>query len=367
MSTSTNREKLSSYQVTAVVATSIIGVIVLTLPRLATELVQVDGGFATLLAGLISLAFLFVIAVLCRRFPQMTVIEFSKVIFGKYLGFLYGLIFTMYSILVSGVVLRTFADALKLLLLPRTPLEFILITMLLVSLYLTQYGIGAISKVSEIFLPLIIFPIALLLLLNFNDVELIQLRPMFSKGLTPFIKAVPNLFLAYLGYEVLFMITPFVRTPQKILKYAAVGVGIPVVLYTTLVMTAITIFGVKPTGTLVYPTVILARRIIFPGAFAERFDIFFIIFWILAAYTTIVIFHYLGAISFTRLIGLRHYKPFIFIIAPLIYLISILPQNILQIDLLAQIAGFIGAGVVAASIPMLIIAMLRKKGRNANA
>lgn len=354
--------KLSTYQCTAMITVSIIGVIILTLPRLATDQVGVDGGIATFAAGIIHLTLFVVMALLCQRFPRHTMIEFSHIILGRFLGKLYGILFTLYCILVSGVVLRTFADALKILLLQRTPLEFIMLSMLLTALLLVQNGISSISKISELFLPLIVLSILLLLALNIPDVELMHLRPSLSRGIEPYVRAIPRLFLVYLGYEVVYFLLPFMREPKKVMIAGIAGVSIPIFIYTMLVFTALTVFGVKPTSTMMYPTVILARRLLFPGAFAERFDIFFIIFWILAAFTTLGIFLYLSSIASTRLLGLRNYKPFSLLITPFVYQIAILPQNVNHIDQLAMAAGYTGAAVVGASVPLWIVAVLRKKG-----
>jgi putative membrane protein len=218
------------------------------------------------------------------------------------------------------------------------------------------------KAISELFLPLIVLSILLLLALNIPDVELMHLRPSLSRGIEPYVRAIPRLFLVYLGYEVVYFLLPFMREPKKVMIAGIAGVSIPIFIYTMLVFTALTVFGVKPTSTMMYPTVILARRLLFPGAFAERFDIFFIIFWILAAFTTLGIFLYLSSIASTRLLGLRNYKPFSLLIAPFVYQIAILPQNVNHIDQLAMAAGYTGAAVVGASVPLWIVAVLRKKG-----
>lgn len=357
-----SKHKLSNFQITVMIASSIIGVVVLTLPRLATKGALVDGAPVTFIIGLLTAIVLVFVVMLCRRFPNHTIIEFSQIILGKILGRMYGLGLTTYFIVTTGVILRIFSDALKILLIPRTPLEFVMISMLLVVSYLVQKGISSISKICEIFIPVILLPLSLLILLNLNDMDLSQLKPMFSRGLLPVVQSMPSLLSVYLGFEIVFFLSPFMKTPKKILPYSIAGISIPVIIYTSLVITCIAIFGVKPTSTLVYPTIVLARRIIFPGAFIERFDILFIFFWILAAFTTISIYMYMASISVTRVMGFRNFKPFIFILTPFIYLVAILPQNILEIEWLSFISGIMGSTLILISVPMLAIALIRKKG-----
>lgn len=355
------RQGLNNIQISALITVSIIGVTILTFPRLAVQKAGEAGILSTLLAGVLSIVLLFIMVILCKRFPDMTMIEFSQVILGRLIGKLYGAAFTMYCLSVVGFTLRAFADALKVLLLQRTPLEFIIITMLLVVLYQITQGIASISKVGEIFLPAIVIATGLLLFLNLRDVKMYYFRPMFSKGLIPIIMSVPNLFIAFLGYEIVFFLSPFLKNRKQLMKFSLLGLAIPIVVYTSLVIVNIGIGGSDIIKTLAYPTILLAKRITFPGSFAERFDILFIIFWILAAFTTIAVFYYMSAISVTRIVGLRNYKPFAFILAPFAYVIAILPQDVVQISTLSIVNGYLGTFLIACSLPMLIIAIIRKK------
>ncbi len=354
---------LSSIQVTTTVTLSVIGLTALTIPRIAAAEAGVDGTFAVLLAGLIAIISAGIVVILCLRFPNLTVIEFSQVILGKFLGRLYGCMIFAYAIFVSSYVTRGFADAMKILLLPRTPLEFIIVTMLLLSLYCIQGGIYTIARINELFFLPIIGVIALIILFNIPDVEWFRFRAAFSNGIKPILTGSISTLVAFLGYDILLFLVPFTRDKKKIFLYGTAGLVLPILIYTGLTALMIGIYGASTTSDLVYPTVQLARRLEMIGSFIERLDIFFIIFWILAVFTSINISLYMASISITRLIGLRNYKPFAFIVLPFVYVFSILPQDITQIKLLGYITNYGGALlVVASSIPLLIISIIRKKG-----
>ena len=125
------------------------------------------------------------------------------------------------------------------------------------------------------------------------------------------------------------------------------------------------VLGHKATSELVYPTIQLARRI--GIEFIERFDILFIVFWILAVFTSLTSYLYMASISFTRWLGMRNYKPFILILLPICYIIAIIPQDISEINMLGKIINYVGFIIVLSSIPLLILSMIRKKGGKANA
>ena len=186
--------------------------------------------------------------------------------------------------------------------------------MLLTTIYMVSNGINGIAKVSELFLPIIILSLLLVIGLSANNVKFMNLRPTLTPAFGQAIKGIPDMVLAFQGFEIIFLIMPFVHDHKKAIPYTIVGVGIPTILYTMVVAMTIGTFGLQTTQKLNYPTIILAEVISFPGAFAERFDIFIAVLWILAAFTTIANLFYMSSLTTVRLLGLRHYKPFMYII-----------------------------------------------------
>ncbi len=201
--------------------------------------------------------------------------------------------------------------------------------------------------------------VIVLSLKNFNFEELI---PAFRQDVLEWIKAIPPLTISYLGFEVLLFITPYVQNASKVVKYALVGILPAVVLYTLFVAITVGIVGVEPVVRSLYPTLQLARYIKFPGGFAERFDIFFMIFWILGAYTTVSSYFYLSSVSITRLLGFKNYKPFIILNVPLIYMLTLFPQNIKEIIAFTQYVSYLGLVLIAVIVIIYILAVGLKKG-----
>ena len=361
-----NHQKgLSSFQVSALVALTIIGMTIIFIPRITAEQAGIDGALVTFLSGILSIILAAVIITISKRFPNQTVIEFSQEILGTFLGKIYGLLFVLHATSVVGYILRGFADALKVLLLPRTPLEFTMICMLLIILYCVHGGISTIVRTCEIFLLPLLLVIFLTIFFNFWEVQLFRYRASLSNGIKPLLQGVFSVTVAYLGYEILFFILPFTQNKKKFMISGISGMVLPVLVYTGLVFVMVGVIGHKATSELVYPTIQLARRI--GIEFIERFDILFIVFWIMAVFTSLTSYLYMASISFTRLLGMRNYKPFILILLPICYIVAILPQDISEINMLGQIMNYVGFSIVLSSIPLLILSIIRKKGGKANA
>jgi spore germination protein len=273
-----------------------------------------------------------------------------------------GLVFFLYFISVGAVVLRLFCDAIKLLLLDQTPLEVLMITFLFVVVYLCLNGISSLAKMCEFFEPLVILSMLMVILLSLRNFNSEELLPAFNQDIFEWIHAVPSLAISYVGFEVLLFITPYTQNPNKVMKYGILGILPAIVIYTSFVAVTVGIVGVEPVARSLYPVLQLTRYIRFPGGFAERFDVFFMIFWILGAYTALSSYFYLASLSITRLLGLRNYKPFILLNVPIIYLLALAPQNIREIGMFSQYVSYLGLAVLSAVVVLYILAVILKKG-----
>lgn len=354
---------ISNIQITFIVSSAITGVTVLSLPRIASEAAGADGVFALLIAGIVSLSVLALIIMLADRFPKDTIIEYSSKIITPLPGKAAGIGLFIYLLGVSGTVLRNFADVIKGFILRQTPLEIIMILFALTVLYMVLKGILTISKICELFEPMIIGALGLLIILSFKNFNIENLFPTFDKGIKPYVRGTFDLLPVFLGYEILLFIFPFARNKSSVLKFSLIGFLIPLFTFFALTLVAIGVYSADATNRSLYPTLQLAKYIVFPGAFAERFDIFFMIFWIFASFTTMSIYYYLASLSITRVLGLKNYKPIAVMILPFVFMIGILPQNILQILQISEYISFIGLGVLVFSMILLMITLaLKKKG-----
>lgn len=364
---SRNSDMLSGLQITILVASAIIGTGIMTLPRQVAAQAESGSVLVTIVAGIGALILTFIIAYLGSRFPRQTVIQYSNSLLGTIVSKIINIILTIHFIVLTAVIFRNFADIVKVFLLENTPVEVIMVSMLVLTVYLVQNGINPIARICEAFFPIVIISISILFLLSLKNLDIKELYSFWQIDLFDLAKAVPVTLLSYLGFEVLLFAGAFMAEPQKIIKYGIIGISIPVLLYVATVAICIGVFSIDALKYLMYPTLEMAKSIIFPGAFAERVDVFFAIFWILAVFTTVSIYYYLAAYNVTKLIGLKNYRPFCYMLLPIIYFISLVPQNIYQSSLFSIWASYFGGAAIAfISGLLLIAALIRKKGGTKN-
>ena len=355
-------DRLSNLQITFLISSTIIGVTVLVLPRTATELAKSGGFIATFVTGILMAIVLVIEALLAKRFPGNTIVEFSKDVIGFIPAKVLGVIFFFHFISVSSTILRIFCDAIKVLLLEATPLEVLIITFLFAVVYLCLNGISSIAKICEYFEPLVIGTMFLVIILSFRNFYIEELLPAFRQDVFEWISAVPSLTISYLGIEVLLFAAPYVHNSDSVVKYGLLGILPSIIVYTLFVAVTVGTAGIEPVARSLYPVIQLARYISFPGGFAERFDIFFMIFWILGAYTTLTSYLYMASVSISRVLGLRNFKPFILLIVPFLYIVALIPQNLKEISTFSQYSSYLGLAVLALVVILYVLAIVLKKG-----
>jgi|LSQX01.1.fsa_nt_gb spore germination protein len=359
-------ERLSGIQVSILIASSMIGIGLLTFPRRVAEAGEVAGITYVVVAGAVIVFFAVLSAWLSKVFPDKTVIEYSEILLGKFISKIITIFFMLYFLLISAVVLRNFADIIKVFLLKDTPIEIIIIGMLLLAAYISKNGINPVARLCEVFFPVFSLSILIFLVLAFQNFEARQLYSFWRIDLHDMYTTAKETFDAFLGFEVVLFVGAFALNKKNLIKASTVGTIFAILLHIVSVVIAIGVFAVEGLRYQMYPLLELAKSVVFPGAFAERFDLFFAFFWVLAIFTMIAIVYYLAAFNITRAMGLRNYRPMCILLMPVIYFISLTPQNISQAMLLSKTAfslgGMIVLGIITILVFMTIIRKPLKKG-----
>ena len=303
-------DKLDGIQYIALISSTIMGVIVISLPNIAIESAHEGALLSTIMASILATIFAVSMNILGNRFPKKTIIEYLVSLMGKPLGKSLGFILIIYFTSTTAVILRVFSDALKGLLLHNTPLEVIMISMLLTVVYLCLNGINGITKLSELFLPIIILSLLLVIGLSASNFNFVRLRPVLLPSLWQSIKAIPNLASVFLGYEIILVVTPFVARNKSTIPNTLIGIGIPSVLYILLVIMAIGVLvETNPTDELSHHYV--GQKNKFSRCICGKIRYLLCNALDSAAFISVANFFYISSLSIVRLFTLRNYQPFV--------------------------------------------------------
>lgn len=357
------KDRLTTPQVTVQLYAAMVGVGLLSLPQTLSRYAGVDGWIVILLAGLYSMIAVTPMAYIGSRFPGKSLIQYAPFLLGRFMGVLILLAFLLYFLLFGGIVLRISADVTKLFLLDMTPVEIIVIGMLVTSTYLIQNGINAVARFNELIQPTTLIILLFVLTQTLRETDFGRILPVLGDGIQPVLYALPPIFFAFLGYETLLFIQPFMEKPGKAKHASLVAIGSTMLLYLLLTVLSTAVLGASETALVKYPTLAIIKSIEVPGAFIERLDSIMMMVWLPFALTTIVMFFYCASLITSQLLRMEEHRVVTLLYVPVVYLIAVLPRNVLEVEILSKWTSLFGCVLVSVVPLLLVIAYHWKKRR----
>jgi len=151
--------------------------------------------------------------------PSHTLIGILKTNFGSFFGSIIGILYTWYFLHLTALVLRDFGEFSGLVMLPNTPMLFIIACFGILCVYALKKGIEVFARTSELLTPLI--PIAFLVI-TFGIVGIMDfsnIQPVLINGIKPIIKSGFGVLTFPFGETIAFlMLLPLAKKKNTIMK-----------------------------------------------------------------------------------------------------------------------------------------------------
>lgn len=363
------KELISGRQLLLLTFTFIISTATLFLPSFVTVHAAQDGWLSVLLSSLAGIIVVLVVTFLGLRHPGKTLIEYSEVILGKWLGKIVGLIFILFFIHITAIMIREVSTTVNGTLLPKTSFETITLIIFLTSVYTVKKGLEVMTRANVLNLVTIYVAMFTVLFLLFKDFHFEYFTPVLSRGFTPVIKdsIAPA---GWFGEVVsLAFIMPHLNKPKEARFFSILALLWITLTLMVLVGVNIMIFGPKFSSLISFPS-LRAVRYINVNEYIQRLDIVFIIPWIISNYIKICFFFYVTVQMICRWLKSETPHKMVMAIGTVIFIMSLaLFENSVQlIEFLSHAWGFY-ALPIELGIPsvLLFVELLRRKGKKKNA
>src|SRR5690606_3566328 len=144
------------------------------------------------------------------------------------------------------------------------------------------------------------------------------------------VKGVVTIASLFLGSFVITIVIPEMIKPFQAMKAAFWGWLISGGLYVLIVVAAVSVFGAEETKLLLWPTLELAKTTSLPANILERLDAAFLAVWVTAVFTSLFSSYYLIVQFASQMLRIRRHGMFSFFILPFVFVIAMMPQNVLQ-------------------------------------
>jgi spore germination protein (amino acid permease) len=347
--------KITGWQLFWIVATAEVVMAVWLRISPAVEMAEQDAWLSMLLACVLGGAVTYLIVRVGMLHPGRSLAQFSQDLLGSWLGKAVTIPYFTAWFILSGDVLRSFADFIHLVLLDRTPVWVLMIMILGAAIYLTATsGITGIGRFCEIAGPVTIITLLLSFLLNAGNAKWSNLLPVTGDAsLSEMIRAsfAPASFLG--EAFVLLVLLSFVSNSRHILGKSMASVWFTGIMLTMATVMVLLVFGPAVAQELRFPYFMLVRSINILN-FIQNLDIIVIFIWIFGVFAKVSLYLFVTSYEMAQCLRIKSWKRLIWFSAPVIFIIALRIPNEAAILMLQRLWQTIVIPVCAIAIPLCL-------------
>ncbi|MCM0647864.1 spore germination protein [Clostridium swellfunianum] len=330
-----------------------------------------DAWIAILIYTLPGILLQYVYIALFKYYPKDTIVTYMPKIFGKYLGTLISIIYTLYFLYLSARVLRDFTGLISISSMPQTPRVFIGSLLILTVAYGVMTGFETISRAAEILFPLMMLGLVgayILLLITQGVFFFDRLEPIAEKGFLNVIQKGWKLITFPFGEPIVFsMLYSTVNEPYKIRKLVTWSIITEGVALSAITIMFIAGLGVTFASSTNFP-LLETLRLIQVGGFLDRLDIIIVVTLVVGGFMKISILMYASILGTSQLLKINNFRFLAFPFAAIALILSEViarnyPQHIkLGLDFTVKYIHL----PIQIIIPLLALALAYFKNKNKN-
>ncbi len=289
------------------------------MPLLLSEIDGPVGWMPIIAAGFLIYITMKPINRLMIKYKEDTIISISHKVFPKFLAKLTGIYYILMFLTANSILLKDFAEQIKLMMLFNTPISTIIISLLLIASYATKKGIQSIANVANIAVLIALIPYMLIIIFSTYYADYTNVFPIFPADVKGIVKSVPAAMLGFFGFSVLMFSNSRVSIKEKNMKVNKRFIVISAVLYAACYLLIVVKFGMKEAVNMVWPFISVMKFVNIPGFFFESTEIVGLCFQIIVTFTSICIIAYFTNLAMQETFKTREDGYFIYIQIPILY------------------------------------------------
>lgn len=358
-------EYISNNELMIAIPSIMIGVSVLSLPsEIASVTLYSDGWVSLLLSGIFFTIIIIIASKLAKLFPDQSFLSYTTYLVSRPVAIVLTFINVCIGLLISALSVRSVAFISQQYLFEKTPMEVLALIFLLVVIYAVSGSRAGIFRLNVLFLPIILVSFLFVFIMNIKWIEIENLLPVFQTDMSGYVKGFIKTYEVYVGFGIVLFYVVLIKQPKNLSKKVAIGIAIPIVFYIFVFLLSIGIFGNMVTQNLNLPMIELAKRIDIPGGILERVDALIFTIWIMAIFNTVAIALDISVFLLSSIFTQINKRLLTFILSPIIFYISMFPQQVDQVKKISSISSqIIAYFTIFLTVGLFLIAKIRGVNR----
>jgi spore germination protein (amino acid permease) len=347
---------------TALLINSVCSRIFLNFPRSVVESAGNAAWLEVLYLIIIMFLYFLIVIKLTSSFEGKDLLDIGEYLGGNAGRIFAGLPIVLLLLFVAPVILREYTEDMKIIALPTSPINFVMLFFVIPMIIGANLGLETIVRFHAIVVPIISVAFIIIMLgvskyydfSNFYPILGTGPARVFGDGFFTITSFGPILYIFFIG--------PFIKTNKNFKAIALLSLGISSFNLLVSVIVFVAVIPIKSGIELFLPFFQLARLINF-GTFLQRVESIFMLCWATSAvmYLSNILFFIIYI--FKKTFKLEYYKPLTIPFTVIIFCLSILPPNLMTaITLETKYYSKFGWGITL-GLPMLvlIISNIKKK------
>lgn len=258
--------------------------------------------------GLVALAAFFPGALLMKRFGRISFPRAADEAGGLVIGKIAGLAFWTLFLVSAALALREFAEAISTAILPRTPIDVLIVSVALAAAYAAYLGPEAVGRLAIFLAPWLVVFLAVILVAPLVVVDLGHLFPLWGTGLPRILGHSLLRSSLYAEVCILLILYPYLRAPAGVLSAGVWVVALSAFVLAFVQVVVIMAFDVASTDRLVFPVISLVRLISF-GRFLARLEPLGVLLWVFFSSVQIAVLLWAAATALAETLRLSSHRP----------------------------------------------------------
>lgn len=312
--------------------------------------------------SLVAILFCLLISKLFKPFPTHDIVDVSEYLGKKTLKTIIGILYILFFIFISAIILRYLTNSLKLIYFEKSPLVFLLILFLIPVVFAVRLGIKPISRVNLMLIPIVLISMIIILFSTVKDFVPQRIFPILGFGANEtFLIGLNNIF-TFSAFAYLYFLIPLLKNPEDFKKVALSSIIISAIYIFLSVICLIMMFPfISFTDEML--SIYLLTRLIEFGKFFQRVDAIFVLIWILSAFSFLAITIEFANRILKKLAKLKTHKEMAYSISAIIFSLALAFGNLAEFKYMQTIVlrYFVIILVFVISLIILMLANLKLK------
>ncbi|HBV67107.1 MAG TPA: hypothetical protein DEF04_02180 [Clostridiales bacterium] len=254
-----------------------------------------------------------------KKYGEDTIIGIGERVFPKFISKIAGIYYILMFLTANSILMKDFSEQIKLMMLFNTPLNAIIIVILITSAYAAKKGIQPIANIASIAILTSLVPYLLIIIFSTYYADYSNIFPVFPADVQGIVKTVPGAMLGFFGFSILLFSNSRVSAKEKNITINRRFIIISSILYIACYLLIVVKFGMKEAVHLVWPFISVMKFVNIPGFFFESTEIVGLCFQIIVTFTCICVIAYFTNLAMQETFKTRENGYFIYIQIPILY------------------------------------------------